>query len=119
MSYDINYINKKGELYKLEEPMQEGGTQELGGNTESWLNVTYNYSWYYHIFLDKEQGIRWLYEKNGSEYIERLEKAIQPLARHKPYANDYWAETPGNCIQPLRMFLSWCKKWPEGIFQGD
>lgn len=119
MSYDIHYTDKQGQQYELKEPMEEGGTHQLGGNTETWLNVTYNYSWYYHMFLDEEEGIRWLYGKTGGECVERLKEAIEPFEGFMPYERDYWAPTPGNCVQPLRIFLQWAQRWPDGRFEGD
>ena len=117
MSYDISLRDSNGNRFRIE-PLQEGGTQQIGGNTETWLNVTYNYSWYYYMFLDKEEGIRWLYGKKAKDCAKRLERAIEPFKKHGRY-KDYWADTPGNCIIPLKIFLEWCKKFPEGIFEGD
>ena len=119
MSYDIEYKNQESNNFVLDEPIQEGGTQVLGGNPDSWMNVTYNYSWYFYQFLDKKEGIRWLYGKKGKDCIERLKKAIKPFEEDQPYEKDYWANTPGNCVRPLKIFLSWCEKWPEGVFEGD
>ena len=51
MSYDVDYLDENGNMFELDEPMREGGTQLVGGNTQTWLNVTYNYSWYYRMFL--------------------------------------------------------------------
>jgi len=116
MIYAIDLRDNEGNLYPLDEPLCEGGTQELGGNTETWLNVTYNYAWYFHRYLDRDQGIRWLYGKQAKDCVDRLKKAIEPFSSHKPYDRDYWADTPGNCVQPLRILLGWCKKFPEGVF---
>lgn len=118
MSYDIYYEDLEGKQFQIE-PLQEGGTQQLGGNTETWLNVTYNYSWYYYKHLDSEKGIRWLYGRHGSDCVKKLEEAIEPFKDHKPYDSDYWADTPGNCIRPLKIFLDWVKRFPEGVFRGD
>ena len=118
MSYDIDYLNKEGECFDLDDKFSEGGTQVLGGNSETSLNVTYNYSWYYYMFLDEELGIRWLYKKTGKECKERLEKAIEPFKDANTY-KDYWACTPGNCVSPLKRLLSWCEMFPDGVFDGD
>jgi len=118
MSYDIDYTNPEGDKYVLDVPLSEGGTQEMNGNTDTWLNVTYNYAWYYYQFLDKEKGIRWLYGKKGKDCIERIKEAIEPFKDHPTY-RDYWACTPGNCVKPLKIFLEWCEKHPEGEFSGD
>jgi len=118
MSYDIDYQDEKGKYFELEEAHEEGGTFVVGGTKETSLNVSYNYSWYYYRFLDEEKGIRWLYGKKGRDCIERLKKAIEPF-KDTPTFEDYWADTPGNCVKPLKIFLSWCEKFPEGVFDGD
>ena len=117
MSYDIDYLDENGNLFDLGEIMEEGGTYAIG-NTETRLNITYNYSWYYYLFLDKEDGIRWIYGKKGKECIRRLRKAIKPFRKSFPY-KDYWACTPGNCVKPLKILLDWAIKFPEGKFEGD
>jgi hypothetical protein len=100
MSYDISYKSKSGKEY-------------------SSVNITYNYSWFYYHFLDKEKGIRWLYGKKGKDCIKRLKKAIKPFENYSVYENDYWADTPGNCVAPLKTLLSWCEDFPDGVFEGD
>lgn len=117
MSYDIDYLDEGGKYFELGKPMEEGGTYGVG-NTNTELNITYNYSWYYYHFLDKEKGIRWLYGKKGKECIARLGKAIKHFEGEPTYKN-YWADTPGNCVKPLKILLSWCKNFPEGTFSGD
>jgi len=118
MSYDIYLKDKDGNNFALEVPLEEGGIQLVGGNIDTWLNVTYNYSWYYKQYLDKKKGIRWLYGRKAKDCIKRLEKAIEPF-KDAPTYKDYWAPTPGNCVKPLKIFLEWCKKYPEGVFTGD
>jgi hypothetical protein len=44
VSYDVYLADIDGEPIYLDEPHdQRGGTYELGGTREAWLNVTYNY----------------------------------------------------------------------------
>jgi len=119
MSYSIKYTNEKGECFKLDKKHTEGGTYVDGGTYDTELNITYNYSWYYYLFLDKEKGIRWLYGKKGKDCIEKLNQAIEPFKEELPYEHDYWANTPGNCVKPLRILLSWAEQFPEGVFSGD
>lgn len=76
MSYDIIYKSKSGKEY-------------------SSVNITYNYSWFYYHFLDKEKGIQWLYGKKGkdcirtddtfrSRFIKQLKKCHQcPKCGHQ------------------------------------
>lgn len=117
MSYDLNYKDKNGNLFELGEITEEGGTYAKE-NTLTKLNITYNYSWYYYHFLDKTKGIRWLYKKKGKDCVERLKKAIKPFEKDLGY-KDYWADTPGNCVKPLKILLNWCERFPEGVFDGD
>ena len=51
MSYDIELkdpVTQK--TIELDTPHQmQGGTYAIGGTTEAWLNITWNYNdWYYH-----------------------------------------------------------------------
>ena len=50
MSYDI-YLKDPvtQEVIEFDEPHQmKGGMYAVGGTTEAWLNVTYNYAQYYY-----------------------------------------------------------------------
>ena len=50
------------EVLRLDTPHQlYGGTHAIGGTTELWLNITYNYSKHYSSVIDEEQGIRKIY----------------------------------------------------------
>jgi len=119
MSYDIYLADKNGDTFSLDEPLEEGGTYVLGGSTETHLNVTYNYSWYYYKYINNKDGIRYLYGKSGKDCIKILEKAIKPFKDDIP-RKDYWdGSSRGNCVKPLKIFLDWCNKYPSGIFHGD
>lgn len=115
MSYDLG-------LYHDSKPVQverhqEGGTYALGGITEAELNITYNYSWFFYRFFDKEKGIRWLYGKQAKDTVERLEFAVKELGAIK--YSDYWAPTPGNAGHALLILLGWANQHPKAIWQGD
>jgi len=118
MSYDIDLLDNSGKHFQLGEPHEEGGTYQVGGTKDTTLNITYNYGWYYYEYLDKEKGIRWLYGRKGKDCIERLKAAIKHF-ENEPVHTDYWANTPGNCIRPLKTLLRWCEQFPEGTFKGD
>ena len=119
MSYDIYMTHADGIRCQVPHHMG-GGTTIVGGYTEAWLNVTYNYSPFYYSFLDKENGIRWLYGKTGREVLAKLRLAIRSLALMEwtPY-KDYWAPTPGNALQPLLAFKRWANMHPDAVFSGD
>jgi len=121
MSYDIDLKNKDGQVVSVDNH-EEGGTYCLGGTTEASLNVTYNYSPFYYHFLDRDEGLRWLYGKTGEEVVARLEKAIEelkPLGGDRQFVENYWAPTPGNASHALQILLSWAKQHPTATFSGD
>lgn len=96
MSYDIELkdpITKRA--IKFDEPHQmKGGTYQIGGSREAWLNITYNYSTYYYEatendsrffgktkddYEDEEErnlGIRGIYGKTGAESLKMLSDMI-------------------------------------------
>ena len=119
MSYDISLKDPvTKEVIILDAPHQiKGGTYEAGGTKEAWLNITYNYSPYFYKLIDKEKGIRFLYEKSGAEAIPIIEEAINKLK--DDVNDDYWKATEGNAKQALHGLLVLAKMRPDGIFDGD
>ena len=86
MSYDISLTDPvTGETIELKEPhFMRGGTYAVGGTTELWLNITYNYAEYYYE-VDEDAGIRGIYGKTGAESIPILENMIGRIeAKYKP-----------------------------------
>ena len=116
MSYDIT-LSKNKKPVKVKK-FEEGGTQVMGGSEEAWLNVTYNYGWFYYKYLDKKEGIRWLYGKKAKDCVKRLEKTVKELGTNQ-YERDYWAPTPGNAGYALNILLQWAKQNPDATFSGD
>lgn len=57
----------------------EGGTIVVGGNENSDINITYNYSPIFKEHLDPKQGIRWLYNQRAADVIFKLEVAVKQL----------------------------------------
>ena len=112
MSYWVNLADENGTV--AIPPHKEGGTYLVGGTSLADLSVTWNYSWFYYRFLDKEDGLRWLDGKSGKCCIGRLEQAIDILGtgRYK----DYWAPTAGNAGHALSILLSWAKQYPDAVF---
>lgn len=115
MSYDI-YLEKDGEVCTVKSH-ECGGTYQIGYSNEANLSVTYNYSFFFYNFLDKDNGIRWLYGKEAKKCISRLENAIEILGTHRH--KDYWAATPGNAGHTLAVILEWAEQHPGAIFNGD
>lgn len=117
MSYDISLKDPvTKETIELNEPHQmRGGTYRMGGTTELWLNITYNYSHYYYEATDgdprfahdevscyyadgttgpveTEYGIRGIYGKTGLESIPMLEDMIKRITE-KYQKNGEWIVT--------------------------
>ena len=123
MSYDISLVDPVSkETLVVESPhFMQGGTYQLGGTTELWLNITYNYSkYYYEVYPEK--GIREIYGKSGFESVKILEDLISGIeSRHdvSDVSNDYWESTAGNAVRPLYQLLTMAKMRPDGIWDGD
>ncbi len=120
MSYDI-YLRDPitHETLELDEPhFMRGGTYAMGGTTELWLNITYNYGVFYRrpeVFGG--MGIRTIYGLSGADSIPILEKAIHAL--DDDIDSDYWAATEGNAKRPLFHLLAMAKLRPDGVWDGD
>ena len=140
MSYDIYLADPAThEPLKLEAAHHmRGGTYAMGGTTEAWLNITYNYAdWYYRpgVFARTKKaskGIRTIYGMTGVESIPVLKKAISKLEsmdedisddkRQKCEAHGatgYWMPTRENAIKPLYQLLAMAQMRPDGVWRGD
>lgn len=117
MSYNV-YMHADGSDEALPVDLfEDGGTYRIGGTDKAEFNITYNYGWFFYRFLDKDDGIRWLYRKTGAETVERLNQAVSELGINR--YRDYWAPTPGNAGAALSRLLMWARQYPDGIFYGD
>lgn len=118
MSYDIRMINPNTEeVLEFEEPHHiKGGTYAVGGITEAWLNITWNYTPHFYRTIG-EKGIRTLYGMTGREAVQILESAISQLG--DDVDNDYWKPTEGNAKRALEGLLTFAKLLPNGVFVGD
>jgi hypothetical protein len=96
--------------------MMTGGTYVLGGTTEAWLNVTYNYGGIFRRVLG-EKGIRSIYGMSGVDSVLVLEKAIAMLS--DDVDPDYWKATEGNAKRALCQLLALAKMFPHGVWDGD
>lgn len=140
MSYDITLndpISKEPIEFESKH-MISGGTYAIGGTSQAWLNITYNYSdWYYMpgVFpktAGKNRGIRTIYGMTGAESIPVLKNAISALENCDKdlseeelmeYDNQnvtgYWVPTRENAIRPLYGLLAFAQMMPDGIWDGD
>ena len=120
MSYDIELkdpVTRK--TIELEMPHQiRGGTYAVGGTTEAWLNITYNYApIFYREDVLGEKGIRGIYGMTGAESIPVLQKAIAALS--DDVNPDYWEPTEGNAKRALCGLLAFAQQRPDGVWEGD
>ena len=104
MSYDIRLVDPvtKEPLHTKVNHDLRGGMYAMGGTTELWLNITWNYAHYYYEATDgdprfahdeisayyadgttgpvkTEYGIRGIYGKTGAESIPMLEDMINKI----------------------------------------
>jgi len=106
-----------GERVYFDEPHQiKGGTFAIGGTSEAWLSVTYNYSDHYcRVF--GEEGIRTIYGMTGAEALPVIEEAASKLG--DDVDEDYWKSTEGNAKKALLQLKAFAQMRPDAIFQGD
>lgn len=90
MSYDIALCDPVTmERININEPhFIRGGTYVVGGTTELWLNITYNYSGYYYEAI--EGGIRSIYGKTGLETINIIADMITSIENKYKDENGEW-----------------------------
>lgn len=102
MSYDISLCDPiSHKTLTIDSPhFICGGTYAVGGTTELWMTVTYNYG------------------KTGAESIPILEKAIAALGDDVD-DTDYWHGTEGNAKRALCGLLAFARMRPDGVWEGD
>ena len=104
MSYDIRIKRQDGTVVELKERHAiTGGTYVLGGTTEAWLNVTYNYGRIFRRLLG-EDGIRAIYGMNIKCARAILASAADRLGNAEPDV-DYWKACDGNVRKALLNLL--------------
>jgi len=119
MSYDIRLCdpitNKTIEFENRH--YLTGGTYEVGGSHEAWLNVTYNYSPHFYRLIDVENGIRAIYGMTGAQSIKILNEAVSKLG--DDVCSNYWEPTEGNAKAALLKLIALAEMRPDGIWNGD
>lgn len=118
MSYDLNLRDKKGNVVRFKKPQDiSGGTYALGGTTEAWLNITYNYGQIFRKVLG-EKGIRTLYGMSAIESMPLLKKAISKLG--DDVSDNYWDATEGNAKEALKNCVRLAQLSPaNSVWDGD
>lgn len=115
MSYDIRLVDPvtKEPLHTKVNHDMRGGMYDMGGTTELWLNITWNYAHYYYESTDgdprfahdeisayyadgttgpvkTEYGIRGIYGKTGAESIPMLKDLIERIESNYKDENGEW-----------------------------
>lgn len=112
MSYDMSFDCGPIDRHNI-----SGGTYALGGTSEPWFNITYNYSPFFYR-LWPEKGIRGLYGMTAKQVVEELDRRIPELSGRP--VDDYWAATEGNAkaaLLGLRALAASCP--PDAVLDGD
>lgn len=119
MSYDLRLVHPvtKEPLHVEQPHSMTGGTYVLGGTTELWLNVTYNYSEDFRKVIDSERGIRKLHGMTGAESVKLLKNATKQLG--DDVDEDYWKPTQGNAKHALLQLLAMAQLRPDGVWDVD
>ena len=87
MSYDIRIKRQDGKTVELRHAHTIiGGTYALGGTSEAWLNITYNY-WRIFKELLGANGIRTIYGMNINDARPLLMEAAERLGDVEPQTN--------------------------------
>ena len=117
MSYDIRLAMPDGSTPEIAPHSFAGGTYALGGTTDPWLNITYNYSRaFYRVLGDK--GIRTVYGMTARAGALLLRDAAAQLTGEPDL--DYWAPTDGNARKALLSLAALADLCPpDAIFEGD
>lgn len=115
MSYDVKLVDAAGETIQLPQHQLRGGTYQVGGTTQAWLNITYNYSRIIGRVLPG--GIRGLYGQTAARTMPALAAAIAQL--DDDTCDDYWQATEGNVKRALLNLLALAQQAPLGVWQGD
>ena len=115
MSYDCRLVDpvSKEPLETASKHEITGGTYCIGGTTELWLNVTYNYGGHFRRVMPN--GIRGLDGMMAVDSIPILERAIAQLGDEVD--DDYWEPTEGNAKKALYGLLALAKMRPDGVWE--
>ncbi len=122
MGYDFDIV----ERFK---PCKHCGRSD-SGRSES-LYTSWNHGWAFYQYLDKKQGLRWIYGKKGKVVIKRLETMLECLEHlngwtinfeTNPEIGDGWnckELAVGNAYWFANKILETTKKLPKGVWSGD
>lgn len=119
MGYDFDLVERFKEC-------KHCGRSDKGESRD--LYTSYNHSWAFYAYLDKKDGLRWLYGKKGRNTVKRLETMLECLEHlegwnrncdNHPEDGDGWAVTVGNAYYFAKRILETAKELPKGVWSGD
>lgn len=113
MSWDINIVHPDtGEALQNPAGVHQvrGGTYCVGGTSELYLNVTYNYATLYHRVLG--WGLSQLDGQLVADTLNHLAKGVAALGTETD--PDYWQPAEGNARAALCDLLSLAAMAPHG-----
>ena len=118
MGYDLYLMDpKRQERARTDKPHNiSGGTYQVGGTTELWIHITYNYAKHFQNTLGK-RGIRTIYGMTGEESIPVLQAATDKLK--DDVHEDYWKPTEGNAKKALLDCIELAKLARHGVWDGN
>ena len=114
MSYDIEFCDPvDGRVIELDTPhMMRGGTYVIGGTTELYLNITFNYA---PNYAKHDFNVCDLNGKSAVDCIPTLERVISELG--DDVSSNYWDATDGNAKKALIHLLTMAKMRPDAIIK--
>lgn len=122
MSYDVYLVDPltKEPLHHFEVHHAAGGTYAVGGTTELWLNITYNYSSILRRVLTSAEkdtkGVQLLQGMRAADSLLLLDAALAQLSEEEPSSN-YWECTDGNVRVALEHLRQFAHLYPEGVWE--
>ena len=99
-----------GNILHMDESIQEGGTQVMGGTTECSLNVTYNYA---PLGLNRAL----LEGKTGTETMVSLKELVDQLGTDRN-ENTYWEPSEGNVGFAADILHGFAVAHPNGVWKA-
>ena len=118
MSYDISIVDEKGK--QMQSPIKHniiGGTYCVGGTTDLWLSVTYNYHQQFKKAFEQPDGIRCLNGKPCMTAMMMIRRAMDKLG--DDVTNRYWDSTDGNAKEALANLLKLCALGCDGYVEVE
>lgn len=115
LSYDL-YLQDPvthDTLHMEKRHLMRGGTFCMGGTTEMWINITFNYGGIFARVLGK-CGIKKLNGMTAAESIPLVKTGISYLG--DDVTENYWDATDGNAKRALYQVLALAQMRPDGVW---